>query len=844
MIDKEGNVRIMDFGIARSLKAKGITGTGLIIGTPEYMSPEQAEMEAVDQRSDIYSLGVILYEMVTGRVPFEGETPLSVAMKHKSESPPDPREINAQVPEVLSRVILKCLEKKKERRHQNSEELLAELKKIEKELPTTERLVPKRKPITEKEITVQLKLKKLLIPAFALISLVILAIVLWRFLPREKAVPFPQDKPSLAVMFFENNTGEEGFDHWRKALSDLLIADLSQSKYIRVLSGEKLFNILEELDMLEARSYSSRVLKELSNRGGVQYVLVGKLAMAGNTLRINALLQDASTGELIGSEMVEGVGEESLFSMVDELTRKVKTNFKLSASEIAADIDREVENITTTSSEAYKYYREGRDYFSKGDYLKSIPLFEVAVAMDPEFAMAYRSLASAYSNIGYRTEAMKRYQKAFELSDQVSERERYHIQGTFYFQSEKTYSKVIKIYDELLKLYPDDSIGNVNLGALYLYLEEWEKAKPFFELDIRNKDKSIISYQDLADNYAAMGLYERARQVLELYLSSISENATIRFNLAYHYLYQRKYDLALDEAEKASSLSPDHYNNFLVKGDILHCQGDLLNAEREYQKLLETDEPKAHEEGIKRLAALYLLQGSFVKSKDLARRGIELGELLGETEWMSWFHSYSAYLHLKSKNLKEALRECDEAWNIAEEAGIVNNQREALYLKGRVYAEMKLMDEAQRTATELKRLIDEGVKRKAVRYYDHLMGIIELERANFSTAIDYFEQALNLLPYQMYPEYGQALFFEPLALAHYKAGDMEKAQKEYERIISLTTGRLLYGDIYARSLYMLGDIYEKRALKGKAKEQYQRFINLWKNADPGLPEIEDARKRL
>ncbi len=844
MVDKEGNVRIMDFGIARSLKKKGLTGTGIIIGTPEYMSPEQAEMKEIDQRSDVYSLGTILFEMVTGRVPFEGETPLSVAMKHKSEPPSDPRELNAQIPEALSRMILKCMEKKRENRYQEAEELLAELNRIEKELPTTERIIPRRKPITRREITVKLTPRKLLIPAVVVISVVILALVIWRFRPRGRVVPFPQDKPSLAVMYFENNTGDNGFDHWRKALSDLLIADLSQSKYLRVLSGERLFNILEEMDLLEAESYSSRVLEQVSARGGVQYVLVGRLAMAGETLRINALLQEAKTGELIGSEMVEGVGEENLFSMVDELTTKIKESFQLSTAEIASDIDREVETITTSSPEAYKYYREGMEYLSKADYLKCIPLMETAVAIDPEFAMAYRNMAVAYANIGYRTEAMKRYQKAFELSDKVSERERYYIHGNFYLHSETTYDKALKTYDELLKMYPDDSVGLNNLGAINLSLEEWDKAIPFFIANIQNGDESYNSYGNASSGYAANGEYDKAKEVLELYLRDISESLYIRFRLAYNYIYQREYDPAQAEAERVLTLNPNHYNNFLLNGDISLFKGDLISAEREYQKLLETEEPVAHQDGINRLSALYLLKGLFGKAKEEAQLGIELGELLGETDWRSGFHLYSASIYLKVKNYEEALKECESVLNISSEAGILSKQREALHLKGRIFLEMNREDQAQTAADELKNLLESGLNKKAERFYWHLIGMIELKKKNFQKAIQYFKQAVVLLPSQMNPEHGQALFFESLAAAHFEAGDFDEAQREYERIVSLSSGRLFYGDIYAKSFYMLGVIFEKTERKDKAIEQYEKFLSLWIEADPSISEVADARKRL
>ncbi|TET67100.1 MAG: serine/threonine protein kinase, partial [Candidatus Aminicenantes bacterium] len=169
MIDREGNARIMDFGIARSLKAKGITGAGVMIGTPEYMSPEQVEAKDVEQRSDIYSLGIILYEMTTGRLPFQADTPFAVGVMQKSETPENPKEFNPQITDDLSHVILKCLEKEKEKRYQSAGEIRSELENIEKGIPTTEKVVPKRKPLTSKKITVKFNVKRVLIPALILL---------------------------------------------------------------------------------------------------------------------------------------------------------------------------------------------------------------------------------------------------------------------------------------------------------------------------------------------------------------------------------------------------------------------------------------------------------------------------------------------------------------------------------------------------------------------------------------------------------------------------------------------------------------------------------------------------
>jgi len=395
MIDTEGNARIMDFGIARSLKERGITGEGMIIGTPEYMSPEQVEGKGVDQRSDIYSLGIILYEMVTGRVPFEGDTPFAVGIKHKSEIPKDPKELNTQIPDDLGRIILKCLEKAKERRYQSAEELGVDLEKIEKGIPTTERPVPERKSFTSKEITVKLQLKKVFVPALGVVALAVIALVLWRFIPKHHIALPPSGKPSLAILYFDNVSGDKSLDAWKTGLTELLITKLSQSKFIKVLDGTSIYSILKKLNLDVAKKYTKGDLQKIADEGGATHTLSGSLMKAGQNIIITFSLQKPRTGDVISSIPVECQGEQEIMSRMDEVATKIKSDLDLSPQQIASDMDKEIGKITTASPEAYKYYSEARRFHLAQDYGPAIPLYEKAVTIDPAFAMA--SIQLSYS---------------------------------------------------------------------------------------------------------------------------------------------------------------------------------------------------------------------------------------------------------------------------------------------------------------------------------------------------------------------------------------------------------------------------------------------------------------
>lgn len=841
MINKDGDTKIMDFGIARSVEARGVTHSGVMIGTPDYMSPEQAEGEEADQRSDIYAMGIILYEMLTGSVPFKGDTAFSVAWKHKSKLPSDPRKINSELSEDLSRLILICMEKDRERRYQTAEALLADLQNIEDGLPLGSKIRPRRETFAA-----TLTRKKLFIPA-VVVAIALITIVIWQLFPRKEAIPLaPSDKSSLAVMYFKNNTGDESLDHWRTMLSDLFIEDLFQSKYIRVLSEGRLLNILEELNQTEARSYSSKVLQEIAVRGRVNHILQGNYAKAGDIIRISVTLQDAATMELIASEGVEGQGQESIFTMVDELTKRVKTHFQLSEEEIAGDIDREIGQITTSHPEAYKYYCEGIRHRFKQEHRQSIQSMERAIAIDSKFAMAYRSIAFSYNSLGYRSSKWPEYlQKALELSDRLSDRERLLIQADFYYSSVREYDKAIETYDKLLELYPEDVDGIRNLAALYYRLEQWDKGIERYEMLTQQTVPERMPFAGLSRNYMAKGLYDKSREILAYYRNEISDNDIVRRQMAINYLAQGKFDLAQAEVEKIT-------RGFTLKGHIYHLKGDIINAEKEYQKNLSSEEKAGHPQGYSWLGHLDLLQGKFEKSRARLRQGLLLAKELGEKGAESGLYSRLAYTYLQSEDIDEALEESKKSERSAlEERGcLFCHHKWALLYKGLSYIEKKSMAEAQKTADELKDLIQEGIQkglnRSYMRLYFHLIGMKELKEGNLSDAIGFFEKSVSLLPHQ-FPNVvvnDHAFIIDSLALAYYKTGDLDKAQKEYERIISLTIGRLHWPDIYVKSFYMLGKIFEKKGWMGKAIENYEKFLGLWKDSDPGIAEVEDAKERL
>jgi serine/threonine protein kinase/Tfp pilus assembly protein PilF len=419
MIDRDGNVRIMDFGIARSLKDKGITGAGVMIGTPEYMSPEQVEGKEVDRSSDIYSLGAILYEMVTGRVPFAGETALAIALKQKTEEPEDPKEFNSHLSEDLSRLIMKCLEKEKDKRYQRAEELQSELVNIEKNIPASDRAVPYKKPITSKEITVTFSTKRLWIPALIIIIIAVAGIFLWHPWSRFETPPSDTENPSIAVLPFEDMSPDKDQAFLCDGFSESLINALTKIRDLRIPARTSSFSFKGK----------DQNLQEIGERLNVKSVLEGSVQRAGDELRITVKLVNVSDDSVQWSDQYSRKLDD-VFMIQDEITLKVVEELKV---KLVGGERAELTKRNTTSAEAYQLYLQGRHFRwieNKPNLLKAKDYFEQAIAKDPDYSSAYAGLADTYMLLGLsammsRKEAAQKAknaaQRALELDENSSE---------------------------------------------------------------------------------------------------------------------------------------------------------------------------------------------------------------------------------------------------------------------------------------------------------------------------------------------------------------------------------------------------------------------------------------
>jgi serine/threonine protein kinase/tetratricopeptide (TPR) repeat protein len=850
MIDRDGNARIMDFGIARLVGARGITGGNVMIGTPEYMSPEQVEGKEAGPASDLYSLGIVLFEMLTGRLPFEGETALSVAVKQKSEAPPDPQKLNPQIPEELNRVILKCLEKARDKRYQSASELLADITRVEQSQPTTPHPLPTRKPLTSKEITVRLPSKRIWIPAAAIL-VALLALAVWQFIPEKEGA-----KRTLAVIGFKNQTGEADLDYLREAIPHLLITSLGESKRLRVTTWERMKDILRNSGRDAAAIFDEEAGFDACRKEGIEALALGSFVKAGKTFATDVQVLDASTKHLLKSASAKGDGVDSILkSQIDEISRTIRRGIALSPLKIETPA-RKIIDLTTNSMEAYNYYLKAQEAYDNFFYVEARTLAEKAVAVDPEFAIAYFLLSQAARQLYDYPGRKDALEKAKTYAARATERERLFIEALYASNIERDTAKRLRLLKELVAKHPDDSKAHAELGDYYSSYGPYQEAISEFEKAIAIDPRFGYAINQLGYAYANMGDFAKAVQCFERYAELNPGLPNPIDSIAEMNIFMGSLDEAVAKYRAVLTARPDFYQSCAGLAYANALKEDYTETEHwleEFVKKTPTSQTKL--EGLSLKNFYDYLLGRLDRSLTGYLFGIGQMEKFHLDSIIPNQTLHMGFLYTDRGEFDKARKAFQSWFDYVERnypAYLDNFKAYYRFVLGLTDLKQGRLEAAKACLTELEallpKLVDPADKEEFALYSRLLGAEVALAGNLVDRAVSIGEKIefLGLRNVNIGSMTGYNLPFQKdvLARAYWKKGDLDRAIGEYKKLTTIDPKnrlRMLIPPLYH---YRFGRVLEEKGEKDRARLEYEKFLRYWADADPRFAELKDARARL
>jgi tetratricopeptide (TPR) repeat protein/predicted Ser/Thr protein kinase len=494
MMDGAGRVVVMDFGLARTLRGDGMTQTGAMMGTMEYMSPEQALGKDLDQRSDIFALGLIVYELLAGERPFVAESALASLIKRTQEAAIPVLERNAEIPGMLGQIVDKSLERDLNARYQNVAEILADLANWKDSTPSGRaKLKAKAKPVEQAGGLASRW--RLIVAAAAVVVLAVSGYLLRDRIFGRSGQPAPvAPAVSLAILPFRNASSDTSLDWLGSSLADMLTTDVGQSASLRTVSPNILHQIFGDLRISSSTMLDPGIIKRVADFTNADRLVWGQYARFGNSIRIDVTLEDMKNSRTV-SLKADAPSEKDIPAAIDQLAESIRQTLAL-PRDVMNELKASSFQPTSSSVDALKDYNQGLGLQRDGKNLEAQMQFNLATKADPNFALAFSRLAQTYSALGYDSEAEQSAKKAVLLSQSVPDAEKYQI-SAIELQVNKHFPEAIRAYENLARVLPDNSDVRAALARLYEDSGDLTKAKEYYQKILTENPRDIGATIDL-----------------------------------------------------------------------------------------------------------------------------------------------------------------------------------------------------------------------------------------------------------------------------------------------------------------------------------------------------------